>query len=65
MIQGIASPERAPCACQRVEHVCGDVLELPPASLGAGRGSFDVLTSWLVFLHIERKRELLSRCSQF
>ena len=39
------------------------MLELNPASLGAGLGSFDVLTSWLVFLHIERKRELLSRCA--
>ena len=41
----------------RVEHVCGDILEW-----NANTERFDALVSWLVFLHIRDRGALLGRC---
>jgi 2-polyprenyl-3-methyl-5-hydroxy-6-metoxy-1,4-benzoquinol methylase len=41
----------------RVEHVCGDILEW-----SAGTDKFDALVSWLAFLHIRDREALLRRC---
>ena len=45
---------------QRVEHVCGDVLDYSPGDL-----RFDVIVSWLAFFHIEQRQELLARCKSW
>lgn len=44
----------------RVEHVCGDALEI--ALEGA---PFDAVVSWLTFLHIPDRDRLLARCRQW
>ena len=41
----------------RVEHVCGDILEWSGDS-----DRFDALVSWLAFLHIRDRDALLGRC---
>ncbi len=45
---------------ERIEHVCGDVLEYSPGDL-----QFDVIVSWLAFFHIEQRQELLARCKNY
>ncbi len=45
---------------ERIEHVCGDVLEYSPGDL-----QFDVIVSWLAFFHIEQRQELLARCKNW
>jgi cyclopropane fatty-acyl-phospholipid synthase-like methyltransferase len=45
---------------ERIDHVCGDVLEYSPGAL-----QFDVIVSWLAFFHIEQRQELLARCKNW
>lgn len=45
---------------ERIEHVCGDVLEYSPGDL-----QFDVIVSWLAFFHIDQRQELLARCKNW
>jgi len=45
---------------ERIDHVCGDVLEYSPGDL-----QFDVIVSWLAFFHIEQREELLARCKKW
>lgn len=45
----------------KVQHVAADFLACDLATLGDGPGSFDHITSWLTFLHIEDKVALLGR----
>ena len=45
----------------KVHHVAADFLACNLATLGGGPGSFDHVTSWLAFLHIEDKKALLGR----
>ena len=45
---------------ERIDHVCGDVLEYSPGDL-----QFDVIVSWLAFFHIEQRQELLARCKKW
>lgn len=41
----------------RITHLCGDIL-----TQGLEAGAFDAVTSFLVFLHIAKRRALLTRC---
>ncbi|CAH1796307.1 unnamed protein product [Owenia fusiformis] len=41
----------------KVHHVVGDFMSMEP-----GEDKFDVIVSWLVFLHIPDKRRLLQQC---
>ena len=45
---------------EKIEHLCGDVLEYSPDDL-----QFDVIVSWLAFFHIAQRRELLARCKRW
>jgi len=45
---------------ERIDHVCGDVLEYSPGDL-----RFDVIVSWLAFFHIGQRQELLARCKNW
>lgn len=45
---------------ERVHHVCGDILADP---LPEYRGSFHLVASWLVFLHISDKVSLFQKCA--
>eukprot|EP00584_Thalassiosira_punctigera_P007015 CAMPEP_0172531726 /NCGR_PEP_ID=MMETSP1067-20121228/5006_1 /TAXON_ID=265564 ORGANISM="Thalassiosira punctigera, Strain Tpunct2005C2" /NCGR_SAMPLE_ID=MMETSP1067 /ASSEMBLY_ACC=CAM_ASM_000444 /LENGTH=299 /DNA_ID=CAMNT_0013316129 /DNA_START=182 /DNA_END=1081 /DNA_ORIENTATION=+ len=47
-----------------VKHQQGDILSLDLDALGGGPGSFDGIVSFLVFLHIPQKGELLGRCAR-
>ena len=57
-LNDIARTLTARCGlAERVEHVCGDVLEgVSPA------GHYDALVSWLTFLHIPARDALYRRC---
>ncbi|XP_078676747.1 sarcosine/dimethylglycine N-methyltransferase-like [Branchiostoma floridae x Branchiostoma belcheri] len=44
---------------ERVKHVCGDVMDID-----LGHGSYDLVTSWLVFCHIPDKKKVSERCLQ-
>ncbi len=44
---------------EQVEHHCGDVL-----THGLEIGGFDAITAFLVFLHIAKRRPLLTRCRE-
>ena len=46
-----------------VRHVHGDFLTIDLGHLSNGTRGFDVLTSWLCFLHITDKPRLLARCA--
>ena len=39
-----------------VEHLCGDILTAP------GKQNYDILVSWLVFLHIVDRHSLFKQC---
>jgi cyclopropane fatty-acyl-phospholipid synthase-like methyltransferase len=44
-----------------VQHICADIMECDPASLGGGPGSFDAAVGWLTYLHIADKPAALAK----
>ena len=48
---------------EKIKHICADFVTCDLPSLGLATESFDVLVSWLVFLHIEQKQELFERAA--
>eukprot|EP00058_Branchiostoma_floridae_P014249 XP_002599737.1 hypothetical protein BRAFLDRAFT_131043 [Branchiostoma floridae] len=44
---------------ERVRHVCGDIMDID-----LGHGSYDLVTSWLVFCHIPDKKKVSEQCLQ-
>lgn len=50
----------------RVKHICADMMNLKPEQEEEiGLASYDVLTSYLVFLHIDEKKEVFETCAKF
>lgn len=46
----------------KVTHIHGNFMECDISQIGDGLGSYTLLTSWLVFLHINDKLKLFERC---
>ncbi len=48
---------------ENIKNICADFVTCDLSSLALNEGSFDVIVSWLVFLHIEQKKALFERCT--